>query len=492
MHVLTEASISKKVLFRVLRFSFFITLLLSIVEVAIWYFNDVDSMQMRIDSIVESRANSLATSLWNVDNAQTEITLAEILKLEDISYILVTSVEGQSFEAGIKTDLEDSLISKKELFYQSGTQTQKMGAMYVSASLQDLSERLLSHSFLTLAIEAIKTFLIAFFVVWIIHKLLTRHLIDIAAYLREHHVTARYIPLNIERGHRERADELDEVVASLNGTFSALAMAQKQLQQQHDQLEYMVEQRTMQLRNAKEEAERANAAKSEFLSNMSHELRTPLTSIIGFSQLIRHQDDLPDKYRPQLDSVHNAGQHLLELISELLDMAKIESGKLDLSIIDVAVAEILDSCMSLTQAMSESHQIEVTNKVASQSTHMVMADYVRIKQVVLNLISNAIKYNKQHGRVEIGVEQRRTNYISIYVRDTGIGIAEHQLDKLFLPFDRIGAESGDIEGTGIGLSITRRLVELMDGSITVETELDEGSTFWIDLPMSDLDPDYQA
>lgn len=214
--MLTDASISRKVLFRVLRLSFFITLMLSVVEVVIWYFNDIDSMQQRIDSIVESRANSLATSLWNVDDTQANITLAEILKLDDVSYVRVTSVEGQMFEAGIKPESENSIFSQKDLYYHVAKQSQKMGSMYVIASLQELSDKLLSHSFITLFIEAVKTFLIAFFVMWIIHKLLTRHLIDMAEYLREHRATVTYIPFNIERGKREQDDELDEVVASLD------------------------------------------------------------------------------------------------------------------------------------------------------------------------------------------------------------------------------------------------------------------------------------
>ena len=448
-------------------------------------------MQQRLDSIVESRANSIATSLWNVDEAQARIILDEILQLEDVSYILLTSVDGQRLEAGVNPDKDSSVSSQADVLYEVDNLPRKMGSIYLSASLQVIWDRFLSHSFVTLAVEVIKTLLIAIFVLWIIHKFLTRHLIAMAAYLREPQTTEDFIPLEIKRGKKESADELDEVVGSLNATFSALSVAQGRLQRQHDTLEEMVEKRTRELRAAKEDAERANNAKSEFLSSMSHELRTPLTSIIGFSQLIRHQNDLPEKYLPQIDSIHNAGQHLLELINELLDMAKIESGKLDVNIIDVALVEIFESCSSLSKPMSESHNIALNFKFDESATHIVMADYVRIKQVLLNLISNAIKYNRENGSVEIGVVHKTANRLALYVKDTGAGIAADKLNDLFVPFERIGAEHGDIEGTGIGLSITRRLIELMDGTIYVESEPGKGTTFWVELAMSELDPEYQ-
>jgi PAS domain S-box-containing protein len=232
---------------------------------------------------------------------------------------------------------------------------------------------------------------------------------------------------------------------------------------------------------AKDDAERANVAKSQFLSSMSHELRTPLNAILGFAQLLE-LEELDETQLENVNEIINAGRHLLELINEVLDLAKIEAGRIDLTLENIQVNDVISECLTLTQPLAHKRQINI--EYNSQAADMLSArvDRIRFKQILLNLLSNAVKYNRDGGRIRLQVSEQNDTTLRISVQDNGLGIAESKRKEIFQPFHRLGAESSNIEGTGIGLVISRKLAKNMGGSLDFISEEGQGSNFWLDIP----------
>jgi len=257
--------------------------------------------------------------------------------------------------------------------------------------------------------------------------------------------------------------------------------ARQRIEADRIRFDQMMQDKNTELERAKLVAEQANLAKSNFLSNMSHELRTPLSAILGFAQLI--ESGLPPPSASQkrsIDQILKAGWYLLELINEVLDLALIESGRLSLSLEPVSISEVLRECHDMVVPQAQNRGLTLAF-ARSDIPCFVQADHTRLKQILINLLSNAIKYNKEGGSVTVDCSLSRPEVMRISVRDTGAGLASSQLAQLFQPFNRLGQEVSEQQGTGIGLVVCKRLVELMGGVIGVESKIGKGSVFWIDL-----------
>lgn len=235
---------------------------------------------------------------------------------------------------------------------------------------------------------------------------------------------------------------------------------------------------------AKEQAENANRAKSDFLSSMSHELRTPLNAILGYTQLFEYDGNLKSQQIDNVREIRKAGEHLLQLINDVLDLAKIESGNMTVSLEPVLVSRLITECFTLVQPQADAKGIRLSSTLGEFTNTYVIADHVRFKQALLNLLSNAVKYNFVGGEVEVKLGAQPLQQLRISVRDTGRGIPAQRQSEVFQPFNRLTAENTNIEGSGVGLVITKQLVEMMQGRLDFTSAEGMGTTFWIDFPMA--------
>jgi PAS domain S-box-containing protein len=273
-------------------------------------------------------------------------------------------------------------------------------------------------------------------------------------------------------GHWVTLDSRGQAVSDDSGVFAGAVIVSRDMTAR-----IMSEQR---LRDAREAAEHASRTKSEFLSRMSHELRTPLNSILGFAQLLQ-MDELPQEQSEAVAHILRAGRHLLDLIDEVLDIARIESGHLELIMTAVPVADIVHDAVELTRHMAESDDVTVRIAIDADDQVLIDADRQRLLQVLLNLLSNAVKYNHPGGHVDVSCQEAAPGRVRLVVADSGRGIRPEDVDRVFTPFDRLGAELTGIEGTGVGLALSQHLVQRMGGRIGFESVPDVGSSFFVDL-----------
>ena len=371
-----------------------------------------------------------------------------------------------------------------------------LGTVYLRAEYEMLA-RFLDYLLIGI-VGAILAVGMAYLVLRGLSRVITQPLMSVSGVAREVVATGDYS----RRAQRIGNDELAELAEAFNRMLSEIETRTSELQASNaeqlrtqqevlrlnSELEQRVHERTMQLELANselglamEEARSANQAKSAFLSSMSHELRTPLNAILGFAQILT-SDKLPSTLAQKKEfagHILKSGRHLLTLINEILDLAKIESGTVALSMEPVEMHEMLAECRTMMEPLAEQRGIRA---LFPDRCHVsVMADRTRLKQILLNLLSNAIKYNREGGAVVVDCSEPSPDILRISVQDTGMGLKQEQLDMLFQPFNRLGQESGVEEGTGIGLVVTRRLVELMGGTISVSSSPGVGSVFSVDL-----------
>lgn len=305
-----------------------------------------------------------------------------------------------------------------------------------------------------------------------------------AAVIQQVLADRRATNLDLMVHHRGGEEVVVSCTASLlydrNRNMQGVLLAARDVTERR-RLDQLLREKNIELQAAKTLAERANRAKSDFLSNMSHELRSPLNGILGFAQLMDSEEPPPTALQKEsIAHILQGGWHLLNLINEILDLAKIESGKLLLSPESVSLADIFLQCQSMLEPQAQKRGIELIFP-KSTATCFVHADRTRLKQILLNFLSNAIKYNRDNGTVEVTYVERAPDRVRVSIRDTGVGLSLDKLAQLFQPFNRLGQEGNAQEGTGIGLVVAKQLTEIMGGTVGVESTVGEGSVFWFEL-----------
>ena len=287
-----------------------------------------------------------------------------------------------------------------------------------------------------------------------------------------------------------RPEELDtlEELAALAVDELDLRLAAYQLDEERRQVARNareLERINLELQQAKEEAERGNRAKTQFLSNMSHELRTPLNAVLGFAQMLEQDERQPlaERHAQYVEQILKGGRHLLELINDVLDLARVEAGRVELQPGPVDPAAVLRECTQLIQPLADDAEVHLEVDIAAD-TPTIQSDPRRLRQIAINLMSNAVKYNHAGGRVTAGIGPNADGGVRLQISDTGRGIPAERQRELFHPFNRLGLEHSGVEGTGVGLVVTRRLVERMGGEIRFSSEYGVGSVFWVDMPQT--------
>ncbi len=471
-----------------------VTLIFSLIIIG--YFNLKEHRKLLIEKttvLAKSAAYNLDASLIFVDPEAAATILKSFKASPNVLQVVLFDKDGNIFaryNPGSVSDVAmDIAFKKKGLFFSDQRQQKYMdyyqpivsdekiiGVLFIRSSLDQVFRYIKQYTLISLLI-IIFGMPVILIVSELLQRIITGPLLRLTKIIHGIQETANYAT----RVEKNSEDEIGALITDFNKMLEVIESRDLQLKNHQATLEQQIKERTSDLLAAKEKAEQANEAKSQFLSSMSHELRTPLNAILGFSQLIQSDENLTELQVNNINEIYVAGEHLLELVNNVLDLASIEAGSLTISIEQVSLNSIVEECHNFLKFAMEKKPVGFSYDDKLIETVGLKADAFRLKQVLLNLLSNAIKYNKPNGNISLNcifIDDKRWR---IEVIDTGFGIPENKLVQLFKPFDRLGSETSTIEGTGIGLTITKTLVELMGGRIGVVSKPEQGSTFWFEL-----------
>lgn len=447
-----------------------------------------------------SLRNSLELPLWNVDDESVAVISGAFVNNADIASLTVLDDE-QRVVFGHRKPNEKGEETKQVIAIEH--EGRQIGSAEIGLSLRSYEEKnkvLLVNSLFT-ALMLIASLLVA--LRWLLTRLLKKS-VDGMLGVIDGVAAAKYPLVKMPEIYAEfssivaRFKSMAEVVASrevsLRQSNEGLAAevaerrrAEDEVRRYKDHLEEEVQQRTTDLVLARNAAEAANHAKSTFLASMSHELRTPLNAILGFSSLLRQDEQLRPEQRTNLDIINRSGEHLLTLINDILEMSKIEAGKTQLHITAFDLGALVRDVTDMMELRAHTKGLQLLIDQSSEFPRYIMADEARLRQILINLLGNAVKFTQQGGvTLRLGTKHGANAHLIIEVEDSGSGLSEQDQKQLFQPFMQFGKHAGDNKGTGLGLSITRQFVLLMGGSISAKSKLGKGSLFRVDLPLDEV------
>ncbi|MEO7336954.1 MAG: ATP-binding protein [Caldimonas sp.] len=484
--ILRNNGIARRIMLALVLVSSMVTAVITAMELYRDYQVDVHGIYERVDSLRSVYLPALSDAVWIADDTQVKLVLDGLRNLRDIEYLWIEVDGVVRWSSGARNAgrIKEQLIP---LTHRYRGRDLVLGQLHVVASLDGVIDRLLSSLVVLLISNAVKTLIVTLVMLLLFQIMVGQHLEHIAGYLRGLRSDPGDVDgLRLRRSEHGlwRPDALDYVTRAVNQFQQEVQRSNAEIRELNRSLEQRVVSRTLELEAAQRTAEQANRAKSEFLSGMSHELRTPLNAILGFSDMLRFASEpLPPTPHEHAGHIQRAGMHLLKLIDGLLDLTSIESGAVQLLLEDIDPLEAVQQAIQglPTQLGGIDADIGIESRLRPEIR--MRGDRTRVRQVLINLLSNAVKYNRPGGTVQVTLEQVDER-VHIGVRDSGLGMSVEQQNGLFQPFNRLGRERSTTPGLGIGLVITRDLVERMGGTMSVESQPGVGSTFHVELPVA--------
>ncbi len=489
-----ENPIAARLLGLIIISSSIITLIAILLQLHSNFNDDVAALEKRLDQVRISTLASITKSLWGFDQEQLNIQINSVLAVDDVVQVKVVWHDWNNAEQTLVAsnynydpkDLENKrsqfLVRSYPLVYEdASTPEQQLGTLTITASLGSIYGKLWERAFFIALVQGTKTLVIALFIVWLVHTLLTRHIKTIANYARNLNLETLTKPLKLKRLKVNSAsDELDNVANAINHMRETLL---DDIEQRHAiEMALLTEkEEKLETRRQKNAAEDASRAKSQFLATMSHEIRTPMNGVIGMLEMLR-DTPLDDNQKHYIDVIHRSGETLLSIINDILDYSKIEAGKMRLEETTFELDELVENCVQLFGATANKRQIELFGGLEPGVPRWLRGDPTRLRQIIINLLGNAFKFTSE-GFVSLRVqllEESADHKVKLrfLVQDSGIGLDTDNAD-LFNSFNQADASTTrKYGGTGLGLAICKSLAELMGGDIGVESEKGQGATFW--------------
>ncbi|MDF3014072.1 MAG: hybrid sensor histidine kinase/response regulator [Cellvibrio sp.] len=490
-----ENPIAARLLGLIIISSSIVTLVAILLQLHSNFNDDIAALEKRLDQVRISTLASITKSLWGFDQEQLNIQINSVLAVDDVVQVSVVWHDWNNTEQTLVAsnnaydpqELENKrsqfLVRSYPLVYEdASTPQQQLGTLTVTASLSSIYDKLWERAFFIALVQGTKTLVIALFIVWLVHALLTRHMKTIANYARNLNLETLTKPLKLKRLKVNSAsDELDNVVNAINHMRETLL---DDIEQRHaiEMALLSEKEEKLETRRQKNAAEDASRAKSQFLATMSHEIRTPMNGVIGMLEMLR-DTPLDDNQKHYIDVIHRSGETLLTIINDILDYSKIEAGKMRLEETTFELDELVESCVQLFGATANKRQIELFGGLDPDVPKWLKGDPTRLRQIIINLLGNAFKFTTE-GFVSLQVKRVALLpddkvELRFIVRDSGIGIETGNTEDLFDSFNQADASTTrKYGGTGLGLAICKSLAELMGGAIGVESEKGRGSTFW--------------
>jgi signal transduction histidine kinase/CheY-like chemotaxis protein len=496
-----ENPIAARLLGLIIISSSIITLVAVLLQLHSNFNDDIAALEKRIDQVRISTLASITKSLWGFDQEQLNIQIHSVLAVDDVVQVRVIWHDWNNTEQtlvasnnvydpkDLETKRSQFLVRSYPLIYEdASTPQQQLGILTVTASLNSIYDKLWQRAFFIALVQGTKTLVIALFIVWLVHALLTRHMKTVANYARNLNLETLTKPLKLKRLKVNSApDELDNVVSAINHMRETLL---DDIEQRHAiEIALLTEkEEKLETRRQKNAAEDASRAKSQFLATMSHEIRTPMNGVIGMLEMLR-DTPLDENQKHYIDVIHRSGETLLTIINDILDYSKIEAGKMELEETTFELDELVENCIQLFGATANKRQIELFGGLLPGVPKWLRGDPTRLRQIIINLLGNAFKFTSEGFiSLQVSLLQELANdcvELRFAVQDSGIGIEMSTAGNLFDSFNQADASTTrKYGGTGLGLAICKSLAELMGGKIGVESEKGLGSTFWFTVKLS--------